>query len=87
MLGLDFLRVLAVTRIPTVVSTYGVFLIAQMGIQLTFKHLFQYLRMQLLQEPDHIGFRFKLALKFLAQNFIGHCLILYSHFLWHFTTL
>ena len=66
MLGLDFLRVLAVTRIPTVVSTYGVFLIAQMGIQLTFKHLFQYLRMQLLQELAYIGFCLELAKELLT---------------------
>ena len=87
MFGLDFLRITAIPGVASVVSCLRILFITQMGIHFAFKHLFQYLRMQLLQEPDHIGFRFKLALKFLAQNFIGHCLILYSHFLWHFTKL
>lgn len=87
MLSLDFLKVLAVTGIPTVVSTYGVFLIAKMNIHFFLKHFLQYLDMELFEELAYIGFRLKLAQKFLAQNFIGHCLIFYSHFLWHFTKL
>ena len=87
MLGLDFLRVLAATGIATVVSTYGVLLIAKMSIHFSLKHLLQYLCMKLFEELAYIGFGLNLAQKFLAQNFIGHCLILYSHFLWHFTKL
>lgn len=36
--------------------------------------------MELFEELAYIGFRLKLVQKFLTQNFIGNCLILYSYF-------
>ena len=47
-LGLDFLGVTAVTGITTVIAGNRMFLITQMSIHLTFKHLFQHLGVELL---------------------------------------
>ena len=47
-LGLDFLGVTTVTGITTVIAGNWMFLITQMSIHLTFKHLFQHLSVELL---------------------------------------
>ena len=54
--GLDFLRITAISGVASVISYHGILFITQMGIHCAFKHLFQYLGMQLLQKLAHIGF-------------------------------
>ena len=66
MSGPDFLRITAIPGVAGVVSCHRILLITQMGILLTFKHLFQYLRMQLIQKLAHIGFCLELAKELLA---------------------
>ena len=56
--GLDFLRITAIPGVASVVSCLRILFITQMGIHCAFKHLFQYLGMQLLQKLAHIGFCF-----------------------------
>ena len=66
MSGLNFLRITAIPGVAGVVPCHRILLITQMGIHLTFKHLFQYLRMQLIQKPAHIRFCLELAKELLA---------------------
>ena len=66
MFGLDSLRIAAVALISTVITSYGVLFIPQMDIHFAFKHLLQYLGMQLLQKLAHIGFGLELAKELLA---------------------
>ena len=43
----DFLRIATITWIATIITSHGILFITQMGIHFTFKHLFQYLDVQL----------------------------------------
>ena len=61
MFGLDFLRITAISGVASVISYHRILFISQMGIHFTFKHLFQYLGMQLLQKLAHIGFCLELT--------------------------
>ena len=65
-LGLDFLRIAAVSGIAAVVPRHRIFLIAQMRVHFAFQHLLQHLGMQLLQKLAYIRFCLELAKKLLA---------------------
>ena len=66
MFGLDFLRITAIAGVAGVISCHRILFIAQMGIHFAFKHLFQYLGMQLLQELAYIGFCLELVKELFA---------------------
>ena len=70
MFSLDFFRITAIPGVAGVVPCHSILFIAQMGIHFAFKHLLQYLGMQLLQKLAYIGFCLELA-KALLDSFLS----------------
>ena len=66
MVGLDFLRITAISGIAGVIIGHGILFISPMGIHFTLEHFLQYLGMQLFKKLAYIGFCLELTNKLLT---------------------